>query len=162
MIPVAPHVSIVMPAYHATHTIVYSVKSVLQQSYIHWELIIVADDLNDYREILLRNGISDPRIRFLATGKIGSGSPVARNLGLDNSAYRFSAILDADDFMHSQKLEFAIKKVQETPIVSCALQIVAQDLKLFRTVGAGSDLMLNSSNYKLTNFSGDVRHLGNL
>lgn len=38
-----PLVSVIMPAYKANHTIDESVQSVLSQTYINWELIIIDD-----------------------------------------------------------------------------------------------------------------------
>ena len=148
-------ISVVMPAYRAESTITLSVASVILQTHQNWELLIVSDDNADYEQILGRAGISDPRIRFLSTGTVHSGSPKARNLGIDAASHRYSAILDADDYMHPDKLAIALDKVKQYPIVSCALTLVDQQRRLLRTVGAGANTLLGSDVYKYTNYSSD-------
>jgi hypothetical protein len=148
-------VSIVMPAFKAEDTISSAVLSVINQQYKHWELIIVADDEIDYELVLGRAGISHRDIRFLSTGSSGSGSPIPRNIGLDAAHFGYSAILDADDLMHPQKLELAVAQLQKYPIVSCALQLLTKDHVPLRTVGVGDNCILICRNYKFTNFSSD-------
>ena len=148
-------VSIVMPAFRAEETIAKSVSSVLQQSYQHWELLLIADDETDYEAVLGRTGLRHPGIRFLATGGTGSGAAVARNVGLDAARCKYVATLDADDLMHPQKLELAVAQLRHYPLVSCAFQLLNRQYKPLRTVGLGDDRVLTCRNYKLVNFSGD-------
>lgn len=147
--------SIIIPAYRAQHTIARAAASVIAQSYASWELIIVADDAVDYQQILGRQAIADPRIRYLSTGATGSGSPLARNIGLDAAQNKFVTGLDADDFMHHQKLEMIGTALQSHGVVSCALQVVSEQLTPLRTVGEGPDRQLMAQAYKFTNISMD-------
>ena len=90
-------VSIIIPAFRAQATIGRAVQSALAQSWSEIEVIVVADDDTDYRAVLARNGVSDERLRFVATGSIGSGCHSARNVGLAAATGTFIAALDADD-----------------------------------------------------------------
>lgn len=148
-------VSIVMPAFRAKLTIVRAVRSVLAQTHLAWELLIVADDDQDYQAVLGRAGIADKRIRHFSTGKIGSGSPPARNLGLDNAGFRYAAILDADDAMRPDKLALALPHLKAHGVVSCALVVESADGSVLRTVGGGPDRVLDPDSYKFVNFSMD-------
>lgn len=148
-------VSIVMPAFRAQATIADAVQSVLAQTHTQWELIVVADDEADYRAILAARGLDDPRIRYLATGRTGSGSPPARNIGLDAARYRFSAILDADDRFHPEKLQRAVAVLSDYGIVSTALTVTDPDHRPLRHVAAGEDRELPAAGYKFVNFSMD-------
>lgn len=152
---VSEPVSIVMPAYRAGGTIARAVKSVLAQSHAAFELVIVADDDEDYEALLGRAGLSDSRIVFTHSGNSGGGSPPARNKGLEISRYRFSAILDADDRFQPQKLEKMLPAVIEHGLSSSALNVTAPDGTLLRHVGHGEDRLLTPSDYKFTNFSMD-------
>ena len=151
----APGVSIVMPAYRAEASIVAAVRSVLVQTHRNWELLIVADDEVDYEGFLGRAGIADPRISYLATGATGSGSPPARNLGLDRARNAIAAILDADDAFAPQKLERVLPHLAGHGIVSCALRIESEAGEFLRTVGVGTDRVLDPGAYKFTNLSMD-------
>ncbi|WP_321160144.1 glycosyltransferase, partial [Escherichia coli] len=42
-----PKISIIMPAYNAQYTIAESIESVLRQTYLDFELIIINDDSTD-------------------------------------------------------------------------------------------------------------------
>lgn len=148
-------ISIIVPAYAATHTIVRAVKSVVAQTHTRWELIIIADDNVDYAAVLAQSGIVDDRLHFFATGHEGFGSPLARNIGLEAAQYRYIAILDADDLMHHDKLARAVQILPEYGIVSSALQVTDAQLQPLRQVGAGPDLVLRAGDYKFTNISMD-------
>ena len=149
------YVSVVMPAYDCEKTITRAAASVLAQSHSRWELIIVADDARDYQAILARQGIDDNRLTFLSTGATGSGSPPARNIGLDAAQYRYSAILDADDMMHPEKLALCIDALKSHGIVSTGLQVTDQNLDPLRQIGIGADRILPAPAYKFTNVSMD-------
>ena len=75
-------ISVIITAYKAEDHIHRSVKSVLQQTHQNFEIILVSDDLLDYRKILQSQNISDARIKFITTGKFGSGQANAINLGI--------------------------------------------------------------------------------
>lgn len=148
-------ISVIMPAYKAEQTIVRAVNSVVTQSSDDWELIIVADDGLDYEQILGRAGVTDKRLRFLSTGAVGSGSPPARNIGLDAAQNRFVTGLDADDLLHHSKLAVVSEALENHGVVSTALQVVSAELVPLRTVGAGPDKVLSTGDYKFTNISMD-------
>ena len=98
-------ISILTPAYKAEDTIARAVKSVLLQTYPHWEMIIVSDDGVDYQAVLAKQHIIDPRIRFSSTGAVGSGPSRGRNVALEMAKGEFITTLDADDEYHPEYLE---------------------------------------------------------
>ncbi len=89
--------TVIVPAWQAHDTIVATVESLLAQSFIGWQAVIVADDATDYRSQLAALGITDSRLRFATTGRIGAGPSAARNVGLDATRAPLVAPLDADD-----------------------------------------------------------------
>lgn len=95
-------VSVVIPAFHAQATISRAVASALRQKPA--EIIVVADDGADYAPLLARAGLDDERLRHAATGRIGAGPAIARNLGLDRAHGDLIAWLDADDLFHANRL----------------------------------------------------------
>jgi len=93
-------ISVIMPAYNAENFIKEAVKSVLNQSYTNWELIIIDDGSTDSTaEIIKELGSLDSRIKYhyQIKGK-------ARNLGIRNSRGKYIAFLDADDLWVEDKL----------------------------------------------------------
>ena len=101
----ANKISIITPAYHAQPFIVRCVNSVLDQAYANWEMLIVADDGEDYQRLLAEKGIADSRLRFLESPAIAAGSSLARNVALDHAQGDYIAPLDATDLFYPDRLE---------------------------------------------------------
>jgi glycosyltransferase involved in cell wall biosynthesis len=98
-------VSVITPAsYQAHETLARAVRSLLEQTYPHWEMLIISDEGSDYEQSLLAQGIEDSRLRFFSTGRRHAGPNVARNLGLQQALGELIAPLDADDRFHPLRL----------------------------------------------------------
>lgn len=97
-------VSVVVPAYNVGLYIEECVKSVLNQTYTNWELIIVDDGSKDNTFDLAKKAAgSDARIRIHR--QENQGVSVARNTGLNMSTGSSIIFLDGDDFWLPQCLE---------------------------------------------------------
>ena len=98
-------VSIIIPYYKKKKYILKTINSILNQSYNHFEIIIVYDDENlsdlGYLEELFR---SYKKIRILKNSQtIGAG--FSRNRGIENAKGEFIAFIDADDMWKKHKLQ---------------------------------------------------------
>ena len=96
-------VSVIMPSYNTASYIEETVRSVLNQTYTNWELIIVDDCSTDNTDEIL-DKISDDRIRIYKNKK-NAGAAVSRNRALREAKGRWIAFLDSDDFWFPDKLE---------------------------------------------------------
>lgn len=96
-------VSIIMPSYNTASYIEETVRSVLNQTYTNWELIIVDDCSTDNTDEIL-DKISDDRIRIYKNKK-NAGAAVSRNRALREAKGRWIAFLDSDDLWFPDKLE---------------------------------------------------------
>jgi len=148
-------VAVVMPAWRAENTIAQTVRSLLAQTYPHWELWLIADDGGDYRSVLAAVNISDTRLRFLQSGGIGLGASQARNVALERISAPYAAVLDADDRFKPTKLERAVEALAEHAIVSCALEVVSQEGRHLRNVGVSANSPLTPGTHKWRNLSMD-------
>ena len=103
-------VSIVIPFYKAEETIETCLDSVLYQTIMASEIVIVVDGCDDYtlREICKKDKYKLLKFKIINIRK-NSGPSVARNLGIENSNSEFIAFLDADDCWHQRKLELQTK-----------------------------------------------------
>ena len=111
MIPVL--ISVIIPFYNKSDTILRSVNSVLSQTYSHWELIIIDDcGKEPLSEIELPK---DDRIQtYKNYYNLGAGKTRQRGLNLSNGEY--VAFLDADDWWHPQFFETCINKLLSNSI----------------------------------------------
>ena len=110
-------VSIIMPTYKCKHFIAESIKSVQQQTYPNWELIIVDDCSKDGTEEIVQGFINeDPRIRLFLNPS-NQGAAVSRNYALRNARGRWIAFLDSDDLWEPNKLFYQIRFMEENQYV---------------------------------------------
>ena len=100
-------VSIIMPNYNNEKYLARSVKSVIDQSYQNWELIVI-DNRSSDNSLKVLQGFNDKRIKIFTTdneGIIGK----SRNIGLKNSNGEWLSFLDSDDWWEPKKLEEIFK-----------------------------------------------------
>lgn len=106
-------VSIITPAYNCSGTISETINSVIAQTYINWEMVIVDDASKDNTlEVIECFLKQDKRIKLLKLEK-NSGAAVARNTAIRNATGRYIAFLDSDDLWKRDKLEKQIKYMND-------------------------------------------------
>lgn len=101
-----------MPAYNAGRYIAQAVDSVLAQTFLDWELIVIDDGSTDDTAQVLAC-YSDPRIQIFH--QANSGEAAARNAALDRASGKYLAFLDADDVFLPDHLETAAAFFQANP-----------------------------------------------
>ncbi|MFW6389939.1 MAG: glycosyltransferase family 2 protein [Halanaerobiales bacterium] len=112
-----PFVSIITPVYNSERYISETIESVLGQTYINWELIIVDDNSKDKSVDKINNYIGDKnKIKLIELNK-NMGSAIARNKGIKLASGKYIAFLDSDDLWHPKKLERQIAFMEENNYV---------------------------------------------
>ena len=86
--------SVIIPLYNKAETIGRAIRSVLNQKYSDFELIVVDDGSTDHGADIVR-GFHDPRIRLIQ--QENGGVSKARNTGIEAAKYDYLTFLDADD-----------------------------------------------------------------
>lgn len=105
-------VSVIIPAHNAAAWISESLDSVLRQTYVHWEIIVVDDGSTDNTGKIVESYCArDDRIRLL-TQTINRGPATARNIGMLAARGDYLAFLDADDLWLTTKLEKQVASLQ--------------------------------------------------
>lgn len=105
-------VSIITPVYNAEQFIEETLVSVLNQTYPHWEYLLINDCSTDKSaQIIEAYAQEDPRIRLI-TLEENSGAAVARNKGLSLAKGSYIAFIDSDDIWHPEKLEKQLNFMQ--------------------------------------------------
>ena len=100
----SPVVSVIMAIYNAGVYFEESVQSVLNQTYPHFELILVDDGSTDGTlEAAQKFAKKEARIRLFQVPSLGPGG--ARNKGLDEALGTYITLTDHDDVAHPQWLE---------------------------------------------------------
>lgn len=116
MTQAGPKVSVIIPAYNCAKYLSEALDSVLAQTYLDFEIVIVDDGSTDDTESVVRGYA--PAVRYLKTGNFGPAS--ARNRGIRASVGEYVALLDADDWWEPKKLEAQVRELENNADVALA------------------------------------------
>ncbi len=98
-----PKVSVIMPTYNRAGFVKDAIKSVLNQTFDDFELIIINDGSTDTTEKIIHK-FSDPRIVYLKKKK-NEGRSSARNIGISKARGGYISYLDDDDVYYPHHLK---------------------------------------------------------
>jgi glycosyltransferase involved in cell wall biosynthesis len=112
-----PAVSVIIPTFNRSEKVVRAVKSVLNQSFKDFELVVVDDGSTDDTQKRLRKFESLIRHVRQPTNR---GVSAARNRGIESSTAPWIAFLDSDDYWLEEKLAVQMEFVKQHPAtVAC-------------------------------------------
>lgn len=97
-----PTVSVIIPTYNRVHLVGRAIKSVLNQTYQDFEIIVVDDASTDNTEGVVK-ALGDSRIRYIQHEQNRGGS-AARNTGIKAAHGEYIAFLDSDDRFEPMKI----------------------------------------------------------
>lgn len=107
-------VSVITPVYNSEKYIEQTIKSVLDQVYKNWELLLINDCSNDTSyEIIKKISKLDSRIRII-NNEINRGVSYSRNKGIEVARGKYILFLDSDDLWHKDKLKKQIEFMEKT------------------------------------------------
>jgi glycosyltransferase involved in cell wall biosynthesis len=123
-----PTVSVVIPTYNRAGWLRHAIRSVLNQTYEEFELIVVDDASADKTKQLV-TAIADDRIRYIRHDE-NKGAAAARNTGIEHAKGQYIAFQDSDDEWLSTKLEKQVGALESLPdgvgAVYCRWQKLSQ------------------------------------
>ena len=109
-----PRISVLLPVRDAEATLGAALRSIARQRGVSLECVVVDDGSADAsRPIAERHASDDPRFRIVATP--ARGLVHALNAGLEVCRGAFVARLDADDWMHRDRLARQIGALESKP-----------------------------------------------
>jgi glycosyltransferase involved in cell wall biosynthesis len=110
-----PLVSVIIPTYNREKYLEEAILSVINQSYITIEILVIDDGSRvNYAESICAK-FSQCSYFYKENGGLSS----ARNYGVSKAKGEFIALLDDDDFWESSKIEKQVKVLLENPLVDC-------------------------------------------
>jgi len=133
-----PRVSVIIPIYNGAATIERALKSVFEQTFSDFEIVVVDDGSTDETpSVLAKFG---DRIRMIRQSN--RGFPGARNAGVAASRGDLIALIDHDDQWLPQKLELTVAALDADPgaaLVYSDLIVVNEAGEESRSSPIGSD-----------------------
>ena len=121
-----------MPTFNRGYIIKNAIQSVLDETFLNWELIIIDDVSDDNTEEIVKSFI-DPRIIFVKN-KENKGANYSRNLGCTIAKGDILAFLDSDNIWKNEKLEKQIRELkianEDVAFVFCKTERIDQANKV--------------------------------
>lgn len=134
-----PEVSVVVAAYNTELYIGQCVKSILNQSFTDFELIVVDDGSDDRTPDIVQEFIDqgETRLKLIRNSHGGAGN--SRNTGLDLAQGKYIIFLDADDFFEPDLLKDLYQSSVEnnTDISICRAQSYDENTDRYEDVWYG-------------------------
>lgn len=96
-----PIISVILPTYNRVRLVKEAINSVLAQTLLNFELIVIDDGSTDDTQKML-GSLTDERIIVITSAHIGRSA--ARNLGLSMSRGTYITFIDSDDLYVPGKL----------------------------------------------------------
>jgi glycosyltransferase involved in cell wall biosynthesis len=106
-----PVVSVIIPTHDRRELLSLTLRSVLRQRDVDFELLVVDDGSSDDTSELVHE-VHDPRVRLLRH-EVALGVSAARNHGIEEARGRWVAFLDDDDLWSPQKLSLQMDALRD-------------------------------------------------
>lgn len=105
-------ISVIVPAYNAERRLALCLDSILNQTFVDFELLLVDDGSTDRTgEICDAYELKDSRCKVIHQENRGVSE--ARNVGLRAASGAYIAFVDNDDWIHPQYLEYPYRAINE-------------------------------------------------
>ncbi|MBL4674827.1 MAG: glycosyltransferase family 2 protein [Mucilaginibacter sp.] len=109
-----PLVSVIIPVYNGEKYIADTINSILAQTYLNIEIIVINDASTDRTEEIV-NKFSLKHNILLKNNLKNIGASASRNLGYNNAKGQIIKFLDADDLINPEAVGEQVKLVSENP-----------------------------------------------
>jgi len=113
----APLISVIMPIFNAQQDLREAIESVLQQSFVDFELLIIDDGSTDQSVQIIRS-FGDPRIRLISQAQ-NLGLVAALNTGISEARGQFIARMDGDDICLPERFALQLTAIQNQQLDIC-------------------------------------------
>lgn len=110
-----PLVSVIMTCFRPDERLLTAVRSIVEQSWSEWELLVLDDGSPPGHEAILERAAEmDPRVRVLRARE-NAGTYVRRNDGLRVARGEFVTFHDSDDWAHPRRLQAQVVALLDAP-----------------------------------------------
>lgn len=142
-----PEVSVIIPLYNQKQYVGEAIESVLDQSYSGIEMIVVNDGSTDNPFPILEKY----ERKIILINQKNKGLAAARNTGIEHASGEYLQFLDADDFLHKDKIKLQLEfsEIRDNIISYC--EIIQYDQNSQRTylsyIGEVKDIFTHLYNF---------------
>ena len=147
-------VSIVLPTYNSDDVLENAIKSVIEQTYKNWELIIIENGKKGQAKQIAQS-FNDKRIIYMYQEQPNVSN--ARNVGLENVTGKYVAFIDSDDRYEKDFLQKMVQYLEQNnlQLVTCGYRklsdkskmLIKDNTSIFKTTNIKEYLEITKENY---------------
>jgi glycosyltransferase involved in cell wall biosynthesis len=134
-------VSVVIPCYNDAATLARAIESVVKQTYVNIEIIVV-NDCSPQTDLIEKCLSHYPQVCYLRNA-VNIGLAATRNIGLNIANGDIVAFLDADDEYMPDKIKLQVEALDENTVVTCGFINIYPNG--YRDENSGASRIFNSS-----------------
>jgi len=108
-----PKISIIMPVKNRQKEIVEAIRSVIDQTFQDWELLVIDDRSTDKTAQVVKT-FENPRIKYFYLAK-GTGPGAGRDFGIRKAQGEIIVLADSDDINYPERLSLTDDYFQRNP-----------------------------------------------
>jgi|ERR1051326_3647103 glycosyltransferase involved in cell wall biosynthesis len=121
--------TVILPAFNSARTLGAAVASILTQSFVDWDLLVMDDGSSDSTVEIARS-FGDSRIHVIADG-IHRGLPIQLNRAVRMARGKYLARMDADDLAYPARFQKQVDFLDHNP----EIDLVSGWMTVFRSDG---------------------------
>ena len=124
-------ISVIIPVYNSENFLSKCVESVLTQTYLNYEIILI-DDGSDDNSAQMCDAYAERNSNIRSFHKSNGGASSARNVGIKEAAGKYIFFLDSDDWLEPNAFEEMITaaKKENAGLVFCEAQAIDDEGKI--------------------------------
>lgn len=116
-------ISIIIPTYNVEHYIESTIKCLLNQTFLHYEVIFIDDCSSDKTVSIISSKIKNLKNFTLILNNKNIGAGACRNIGLNRARGKYLIFLDADDLFEPILIEKAYARISSQDADICVFNI---------------------------------------
>ena len=110
-----PKVTILLLVYNGQETLARAISSIINQTYLDWELLILEDGSND-NTLSIARSFKDERIKIICDG-LHLGIVKRLNQGIQLTDTPYIVRMDADDVSYPERLKKQVSFLEANPTI---------------------------------------------
>jgi glycosyltransferase involved in cell wall biosynthesis len=111
-------VTVILPTHDHASTLEFSIRSILEQSFQNFELVVIGDGINDDSRSIIKNFlIQDKRIRLVDEPKSSRHGELIRDKVVRASSSKYIAYHGDDDLMMPNHLETMLGEIDNSDFI---------------------------------------------
>lgn len=150
-------ISVIIPTFERNITLKRAIKSILNQTFMEFEVIIINDSHNEKETLDIIKKFNDKRIKYFRNSR-QKGANGARNTGILKSKGKYIAMMDDDDLAYKNRLKKQLEifeKDRSVDVVSSFADIIDDEGKI---IGGYSEMLKPEDFFFLLNFKNCIVH----